>query len=364
MKWIKNLFGLGNSINDKLLDEKVVNETKNSSVNYGFQADNEIENSSVKYGFPLDHQEFAPRKIDRMDLRFVLNGEKKILRINELIKLFDKKIITGSENVVITRPNVEANYFCGEGRAIDIINSWKSAALDHDDVDLPGRVNEYGFQISIKTKYERMLFEELYARVSKYFHHVSGKNKVYKQFRKHEVKDLILLLDGRNPGWDDDQTKCYDELDRLIKTFYPDKIRTLAEQKEKKRLIKLKSIEAEVNLPLVRVRNALTAFPHKELIVEIKDIGKMEIRKIKPLLSSGSITPDTMIRYREENEWLDLSEFLQDWAANKISVSQMQFLKSLYRENSIMDEIPYDLSRKLASEKIGVLYEKRNSSND
>jgi hypothetical protein len=177
------------------------------------------------------------------------------------------------------------------------------------------------------------------------------------------VKDLIILLDGRNPGWDKDESLCKNKLNEFIKIFHPDKIRTLAEQKEKKRLIKLKSIEAEVNLPVVRVRNALTAFPHKELIVEIKDIGKMEVRKIKPLISSGAIGPDTMIRYREENEWLELSEFLQDWAANKISVSQMQFLKSLYRENSIIDEIPCDLSRQLASEKISVLYEKRNSLN-
>ena len=175
------------------------------------------------------------------------------------------------------------------------------------------------------------------------------------------MKDFILLLDGRNPGWDDDQNKCYDELDRLIKIFYPDKIRTLAEQKEKKRLIKLKSIEAEVNLPLVRVRNALTAFPHKEFIVEIKDIGKMEVRKIKPLISSGAIRPDTLIRCREENEWLELSDFLEDWTVNKITVSQMKFLKDLYRENSIIDEIPCDLSRQLASEKIDFLFKKRNN---
>jgi hypothetical protein len=363
MKWIKNLFGLGDSINDKLLDEKVVNETKNSSVKYGSAVDSETENSSLKYGFPVDEEKFEPRKIGRMDLRIVVNGEKKILTINELIKLFDKKIIIGSESVVITRSGYESTYFCGEGRAIDIINSWKSAALDHNDVDLPDRVNEYGFQISINTKYELMLFNELYSRVSKYFHHVGGKNKVYKQFRKQEMKDLVLLLDGRNPGWDDDEIKCYDELDKLIKIFHPDKIRTLAEQKEKKRLIKLKSIEAEVNLPVVRVRNALTAFPHKEFIVEIKDIGKMEVRKIKPLISSGAVGPDTMIRCREENEWLELSDFLEDWAANKISVSQMKFLKDLYRENSIIDEIPCDLSRQLASEKIDFLFKKRNSLN-
>ena len=160
MKWIKNIFGLGNSLDNKLSDEKF---------------DNSIKDSTVRYGFPVDHEEFAPRKIGRMDLRICVNGENKILRINDLIKLFDGKFITGSENVVITRPNVEANYFCGEGLAINIINSWKSAALDYDDGDWLGRVNEYGFQIAIKTKYDRMLFEELYARVSKYFHHISGK---------------------------------------------------------------------------------------------------------------------------------------------------------------------------------------------
>jgi hypothetical protein len=346
MKWIKNIFGFGNSIDDKLSDEKF---------------DNSIKNSTVRYGFPVDHEEFAPRKIGRMDLRICVNGENKILRINELIKLFDKKIITGSENVVITRPNVEANYFCGDGLAIDIINSWKSAALDHNDVDLPNRVNEYGFEISIKTKYELMLFDELYARVAKYFCHANGKNKIYKKFKKQEMKDLVLLLDTRNPGWDDNEIKCYDELDRFIKIFNPEKVRTVSEQKEKKRLIKLKSIEAEVNLPVVRIRNALTVFPHKKIIVEIKDLGKMEVRQIKPLISKNIVKPDTLIRYREEDEWMELSDFLEDWAVNKITVSQLQFLTALYKENSIADEIPYDLSRKMASEKITFLYEKRNN---
>jgi hypothetical protein len=316
MKWIKNLFGLGDSINDKLLDEKSVNETRNSSVKYGSPVDNEIENSSLKYGFPVDHEEFAPRKIGRMDLRIIVNGEKKILRINELIKLFDKKVITGSENVVITRPNVEANYFCGDGLAINIINSWKLAALDHNDVDLPNRINEYGFQISINNKFELMLFDELYARVSKYFYHANSKNKIYKKFSKQEIKDLVLLLDTRNPGWDDDEIKCYDELDGFIKIFHPNKIRTASEQKEKKRLIKLKSIEAEVNLSVVRIRNSLTLFPHKKLIIEIKDLGKMEVRQIKPLISSNTVKPDTLIKFREEDEWMELSDFLDDWSAN------------------------------------------------
>ena len=340
MKWIKNIFGLGNSTDDKLSDEKF---------------DNSSNNSTVRYGFPVDHEEFAPRKIGRMDLRICVNGENKILRINDLIKLFDGKIITGSENVVITRPNVEANYFCGDGLASDIITSWKSAALDHNDVDLPNRVNEYGFQISIKTKYELMLFDELYARVSKYFYYANGKNKIYKKFKKQEMKDLVLLLDTRNPGWDDNEIKCYDELDGFIKIFNPDKIRTVLEQKEKRRLIKLKSIEAEVNLPVVRIRNALTAFPHKKIIVEIKDLGKMEVRQIKPLISKNIVKPDTLIRYRDEDEWMELSDFLEDWAVNKITVSQLQFLTALYKENSIVDEIPFDLSRKMASEKITFL---------
>jgi hypothetical protein len=42
-------------------------------------------------------------------------------------------------------------------------------------------------------------------------------------------------------------------------------------------------------------------------------------------------------------------------------VNQLQFLTALYKENSIADEIPYDLSRKTASEKIALLYEKRNN---
>ena len=336
MKWIKNIFGLVDSIDDNLKD------------------------SSVRYGFPVDHEEFAPRKIGRMDLRISINGENKILRINELVKLFDKKIITGSENVVITRPNIEANYFCGEGMVMNIINSWKSAALDHNDVDLPNRVNEYGFQISINTKFELMVFDELYARVSKYFYYISSKNKIYKRFKKQEVKDLVLLLDGRNPEWDADEIKCYDELDRFIKIFNPEKIRTPLEQKEKKRLIKLKSIEAEVNFPVVRIRNALTVFPHKKIIVEIKDLGKMEVRQIKPLISQNIVKPDTLIRYREKDEWMELSDFLEDWAVNKITVSQLQFLTALHKENSISDEVPCDLSKKLASEKITFLYEKRN----
>ena len=87
----------------------------------------------------------------------------------------------------------------------------------------------------------------------------------------------------------------------------------------------------------------------------------MEVRQIKPLISKNIVKPDTLIRYRDEDEWMELSDFLEDWAVNKITVSQLQFLTALYKENSIVDEIPFDLSRKMASEKITFLYEKRKS---
>ena len=344
MKWLKNLFSspdqpTGNQA--KLEPEIAANET-----------------ATRKHGMKLDWEGlFVPYKLGRLDLTVRVGEKDEIFRIDQLIKNYEEKTLKGSEHVLITRPHSEGTLYCGESSVLELINAWKAAPLEHYDTDeITTKNNEFSLNIDVKTKHELDLFNKLYGRLSSYHGHLLNKETLFKRFKKHEVKDLVFLLDSREPNWD--AVDPFIKLEEAVKIFSPDKIRDASEKRIKKQQIKSKSIEREINLPIIRVRNALTEFPHKNLNVTIKDIGQTEIRKLKPMISAGTVTPDSLVRYMDTDDWVELAEFLEDWSKNKITVSQLKFLQSLYRQNGIKEEIPFNLSKTIASEKISALYDK------
>ena len=99
-------------------------------------------------------------------------------------------------------------------------------------------------------------------------------------------------------------------------------------------------------------------------MVEIKDQGTIEIRGIKPKLSEGSITPQPLVRFRPESDWMELCEFLTDWRQNIATEPQIAYLKSLQRQHGIDSEISLDISREEISRRLDELIPKGNNQNN
>src|SRR6185437_5938052 len=117
------------------------------------------------------------------------------------------------------------------------------------------------------------------------------------------------------------------------------------EKKRKKEREQKAHLERESRRPLIEIRNNLTNFPHKNMPIQIKDVGTLTIRELKPKIREGLVGADTLVRYRDDAEWVELSEFLNDWLKRKATIKQIDYLKSLQRQHGIDAEIPLDISR-------------------
>ena len=141
---------------------------------------------------------------------------------------------------------------------------------------------------------------------------------------------------------------------------HPELIRSEVEKKRKKEKEKEAYLQRELRRPLIETRNKLTNFPHKNMPIEVKDIGTITIRELKPKIREGLVSPETLVRYRQDAEWIELSEFLNDWLRRKATIKQIDYLKSLQRQHGITAEIPLDLSREEISARIDALIPRRD----
>lgn len=94
--------------------------------------------------------------------------------------------------------------------------------------------------------------------------------------------------------------------------------------------------------------------------IQIKDVGTLTIRELKPKIREGLVGADTLVRYRDDAEWVELSEFLNDWLKRKATIKQIDYLKSLQRQHGIDAEIPLDISRDEISGRISALAPQRD----
>jgi hypothetical protein len=342
MNWFRKLFGLKENTQDEGAFD-------------GFESRGFI---SRKHGFNVEEAEIVPRKLGLMDIRVKLaSGGEEIFRINDLVAVVDGGKIDRGVWAIVTRPNIECTYYNGEATVGMIVDLWKKAPLEEWDIkDIEEKNREWDLTCEVTTKWQLENFNLLCERMRKYHFHISDKSKIFKRVTKGEISKLVLLLDQRQTGWDsqDDLGK----LEEAVREFMPHKIRTIAEQSKRIRVIKQRKVDNEVNLEKVRLRNNLTEFPFKKIIIEIKDRGKMELRALKPLLTTGEITPETLVRYKEGDDWKELSEFAGDWIRTKITLAQKQYLESLLRQNGLKKEIDYDMDRAVASEMISALINK------
>ena len=87
----------------------------------------------------------------------------------------------------------------------------------------------------------------------------------------------------------------------------------------------------------------------------------MKIRELKPKIREGLIAPETLVRYRDDAQWIELSEFLNDWMRRKATIKQIDYLTALQRQHEIVAEIPLDISRDEISTRISALVPRQDS---
>ena len=162
-----------------------------------------------------------------------------------------------------------------------------------------------------------------------------------------------MSLDDADATWDstDGEKRFADELRKR----HPELIRTEVEKKRKREKEKEALLQRESRRPLIETRNNLTNFPHKDMPIEVKDIGTVTIRELKPKIRDGLISPETLVRYRQDAEWAELSEFLNDWMRRKATIKQIDYLQALQRQHGIASDIPLDISREEISTRISAL---------
>ena len=220
-------------------------------------------------------------------------------------------------------------------------------------------IREFSFpehQVTSKADHNDLL--RLYERCLIYHRYMSWHDEDFKRLTKERTKDLVPSLDESDPGWDNKNGE--QKFLREGRRHYPELIRTNSQRKARIKKRQEQDIKRREREEIIGTRNNLTNFPHNEMEVEAKDFGPIKIKEIKPKLSEGALSPQTLVRYRAESAWMELHEFLDDWMRKKATVKQIDYLEDLQKQHGINDPIPLDISRKDISVRIQVLVPNRD----
>ena len=329
--------------------------SQSPSVNVSFS----VTQPKTKLGLPVYESEVQGQKLERRDILVTHKGEQQKMPVGTVREQFYAGLLPADAPVLVTNFYCQETCYCGEGTVASIVAAFESAALESfDQQDITRMIREFSFpEYTVTSKAAYYDLKCLYNRCDSYYRYISAHDREFKRFSKTATKDLVFLLDETQPGWDaTDGTKRFVE---QVRRHHPQLIRSETEKKAKKEHSKELKLKREERRPLIDTRNNLTNFPHKSMQVEIQDQGMIEIRAIKPKLRDNTITPETLVRYRPESDWLELCEFLNDWMHNKASDRQIDYLKSLQRQNGITTPIPLDISRLEISERISALAQNR-----
>lgn len=314
----------------------------------------------VKRGLPVYESEIRGEKLERRDIIVSRGDDQLKLSIDVLRTQHRAGLLPAELPVVVTTYRCETTYYCGEGTVGSVVAAWESAPLDRfDEQDVSRMIHEFSFpeyEVLAKAQYSDL--KKLYARCDKYYRYIGYRDKEFKRLRKAATKDLVLSLDEADPTWDstDGEKRFAEE----VRKRHPELIRSEVEKKRKKEREQKAHLERESRRPLIEIRNNLTNFPHKNMPIQIKDVGTLTIRELKPKIREGLVGADTLVRYRDDAEWVELSEFLNDWLKRKATIKQIDYLKSLQRQHGIDAEIPLDISRDEISGRISALAPQRD----
>ena len=338
MNWLKYIFGFKGNISASVLSRS----------------------AEIKRGLAVYEFEIQGDKLERREILVTHNGQEQKIPIDTLREQYYAGILPANAPVLVTNLYCQATYYCGEGTVGSVIAAWESAPLEtFDQEDITQMMREFSFphyEITSKAAYHDL--RRLYERCDSYYRYIAGRDREFKRLTKSATKDLVLLLDETQPGWD--ATNGTKRFAKEVRRHHPKLLRTEAEKKAKKEREKVKELRREQRRPLIETRNNLTNFPHKSMQIEVRDFGLVEIRAIKPHLREGTIKPETFVRYRSESEWVELCEFLNDWMRNKTTGRQIDYLKSLQKQHGITTDIPLDMSRQEISDRISALPPRRD----
>jgi hypothetical protein len=132
-------------------------------------------------------------------------------------------------------------------------------------------------------------------------------------------------------------------------------VRNVREQKGRVEHVKEVELHRKERQYLTDTRNNLTNFPHKDLEIEVKDRETVRIREIKGKMRDGSMSPETLVRYGSDKDWVELGEFLNEWIKRRATIKQIDYLDALQKQHGISAEIAVDCSRKEISQRIAAL---------
>jgi len=315
----------------------------------------------IKRGLPVYEPDVRGEKLERRDITVSRGNERIKLPIDVLRAQYRSGLLAADLPVLVTTFRAEITYYCGEGTVKSVVADWESAPLDNfDKQDVSRMIHEFAFpEYEVVSKAQCFDLKNLYTRCDKYYRYIVCRDKEFKRLTKAATKDLVLLLDEADPIWDsaDGEKRFAEE----VRKRHPELIRTEAEKRRKKKREQKASLERESRKSLIETRNNLTNFPHKNMPIQIKDGGTLTIRELKPKIREGVITPETLVRYRDNAEWIELSEFLNHWIKRKATVKQIDYLTSLQKQHGIVAEIPLGISREEISARITALVPRSNS---
>ncbi len=200
------------------------------------------------------------------------------------------------------------------------------------------------------------ILRHLYERCTKYHRYIGWHDQEFKRLTKPGTKELVFRLDAEDPTWDasDGEERFLEEVRKRL----PHPVRNVREQKGRVEHVKEVELRRKEHQYLTDTRKNLTNFPHKDLEIGVKDGAAVRIREIKGKLRDGSMSPETLVRYRGDQEWVELGEFLDEWIKKRATVKQIDYLDALQKQHGINAEIAVDCPRKEISQRIATLVPK------
>ena len=214
------------------------------------------------------------------------------------------------------------------------------------------------YQVPSKAEYSDL--RHLHKRCTKYHRYIGWHDEEFKRLTKSGTKELVFTLDAEDPTWDasDGEERFLEEVRKRL----PHLVRNVREQKGRVEHIKEVELRRKERQYLTDTRNNLTNFPHKDLEIGVKEGETVRIREIKGKLRDGSMSPETLVRYRGDEDWVELGEFLSEWINKRATIKQIDYLDALQKEHGISAEIAVDCSRKEISQRIAALVPKERDT--
>ena len=312
-----------------------------------------------KRGLLVYETRLVGAKLAERNITVTVDGESRKISIDVLCRDYHAAKIPADADVLVTATRGDGEVYCGQGTVAAVIEAWEKAPLDaFDRQDVKRMTTEFKLpDYHVDSKAELSELKRLYDRCNRYYRYVASQAEEFKRVTKEATSKLVLGLDQSDPMWDvtNGETRFVKELCRQ----HSELIRTESEKKARAKRWDEQQLELEQRRPLIETRNNLTNFPHKDMLLEVRNIGMIRIRDIKGKIRDGTMCPKTPVRYRSADEWVELCKFLNDWVRWKATVRQLELLTSLQRQHGITDDIPLDIGRSAVSKRISALIARR-----